>query len=49
VFVRTGYHTQVPEISGKLNGKISFHMGHIIFAAEPECRASNKSIDSSSM
>jgi hypothetical protein len=21
VFVRTGYHTQVPEISGKLNGK----------------------------
>jgi hypothetical protein len=23
VFVRTGYHTQVPEISGKLNGKKS--------------------------
>jgi hypothetical protein len=37
VFVRTGYHTQVPEISGKLNRKkISFHMGHITFAAEPE-------------
>jgi hypothetical protein len=33
-----GYHTQVPEISGKLNGtKISFHMGHIIFAAKPKC------------
>jgi hypothetical protein len=43
VFVRTGYHTQVPEISGKLNGKkISFHMGHIVFAAEPECRAAGK-------
>jgi hypothetical protein len=28
VFVRTGYHTQVPEISSKLNGKkIGFHMG----------------------
>jgi hypothetical protein len=34
VFVRTGYHTQVLEISSKLNGKkkISFHMGHITFA-----------------
>jgi hypothetical protein len=31
---RTRYHTQVPEIGGKLNGKkISFHMGHI--TAEP--------------
>jgi hypothetical protein len=31
---RAGYHTQVPEISGKLSGKkISFHMGHITFAA----------------
>jgi hypothetical protein len=35
VFVRTGYHTQVPEISGKLNRKkISFHMGHITFASK---------------
>jgi hypothetical protein len=35
VFVRTGYHTQVSEISGKLNRKkISFHMGHINFAAD---------------
>jgi hypothetical protein len=37
--------TEVPEISGKLNGKkTSFHMGHIIFAAEPECRAAGTTI-----
>jgi hypothetical protein len=43
VFVRTGYHTQVPEISSKLNGKKSaFTWATSLLPAEPGCRAAEK-------